>query len=149
MFLCIGLDGPIPSPQLGPFDELTSTAAGRMMNPRKGSGRSGRPQQASPRLGPRRKSDKLGSINLSNIEVVCKQCGKHFTDLAKYKTHEAYHSQMGRFVCEYCGKAFHTNVNKLAHERVHTGERPFKCSVCNKGFITNENCKRHESTHFR
>lgn len=77
----------------------------------------------------------------------CRFCGKKFSDLAKYKAHEAYHSKVGRFPCNYCGKAFHNKANLERHERVHTGEKPFKCLYCDKRFREATRRTSHQLTH--
>ncbi|KAJ8032238.1 hypothetical protein HOLleu_25707 [Holothuria leucospilota] len=140
-----GLEGSLPYSEHGPYDELTSSGGANIRDSRKGPVSS----TSTRTVGPKKKAEDSALFDTSVSAVVCKHCGKHFTDMAKFKAHAKYHKKERRFVCEFCGKAFHTNVNKLAHERIHTGEKPFKCKVCNKGFVTNEHRRRHESTHFR
>lgn len=87
-----------------------------------------------------------GSIPL---HIFCQSCGKHFTELTKYRAHEAYHARAGRYPCSYCSKAFHCKEHVARHERIHTGERPFKCQYCEKSYTRKNICRMHEDTHFK
>lgn len=136
--------GPLPDLQHGPYRELASSATMSSVAPLVG------PSQASPSpLNTKAKPDKFAFLKTSISGVVCKHCGKNFSDMMKFKSHVSYHAQEGRHPCQVCGKAFHTKAKRIRHERIHTGERPFKCKICNKGFSENGNCKKHELSHFR
>lgn len=99
------------------------------------------------------KSIKLTSLHgqgtaPSNISPkYCRFCGKYFSNVAKYKAHEIYHSKAGRFPCKFCDKAFHNKANLVRHERVHTGEKPFPCKYCDKTFAQISHCRNHELIH--
>lgn len=140
-FLRLGHMGPLPSSHHGPFEEGNFIGALNVMDPLKGP-------SVSP-VGSKQKSNKSAPWDTSVSAVVCRHCGKQFTNLGKFKAHAAYHGKEGRHPCKFCGKAFTFRADKLRHERVHTGEKPFQCSVCDKSFVTNGSLKRHESTHFR
>lgn len=145
LFLCLGPEGPLPSSQQDSFGRPSSAMAMNIGDTAKDPG----PSSSTPTLGLNRNSDQMALFDTSISAVVCKHCGKHFNDMAKFKTHATYHKKERRFPCEFCGKAFHSRANKVAHERVHTGEKPFRCKVCNKCFARIAHLKRHETIHFQ
>lgn len=127
---------------------------GRMPRSRKhGQGTNYRPRSNEPL---RKKTPGASKLPLSKSSQspggapppkFCRYCGKNFTDVAKYKAHEAYHSKADRFPCQFCDKAFHFKANLIRHERVHTGEKPYACSICGRKFTQISSCRSHESTH--
>lgn len=141
LFLCLGHAGPLHYLQHGWHGELIQSTAMNKRGPPIAVG----PFTSSPTLSPKQKSDKLSALDKSFSAVVCKQCGKHFSDLTKFKAHIAYHEKEGRFPCKYCGKPFHARANQVRHERIHTGEKPFECKFCNRGFNVLSACRKHES----
>lgn len=90
-----------------------------------------------------------GTGDTSRFPAFCRYCGKKFSNLVKYKAHEAYHAKEPRFPCRFCGKPSHSKSNMLRHERTHTGEKPFKCRICDRSFTFKENATSHERIHTR
>lgn len=145
LFLCLGPEGPLPYSQQGSFGRPSPAMATNIRDTAKDPG----PSSSTPTLGLNKNPDQMALFDTSISAVVCKHCGKHFNDMAKFKTHATYHKKERRFPCEFCSRAFHSRANKVAHERVHTGEKPFECKVCNKRFARIAHLKRHETIHFQ
>lgn len=145
MFLCLGLEGFLPYSEHGPYDELTSFGTVNIRDPRKGPVSS----TSARTVGPKKKAEDSALFDASVSAVVCKHCGKHFTDMTKFKLHAKYHKKERRHVCRFCHMAFHSVGNKTAHERTHTGEKPFKCRVCDKSFTRLSGLQKHEKTHLQ
>lgn len=90
-----------------------------------------------------------GGSDANRFPAFCRYCGKKFSNLVKYRAHEAYHAKEPRFPCRFCGKPSHSKSNMLRHERTHTGEKPFKCRICDRSFTFKENATSHERIHTR
>lgn len=68
-------------------------------------------------------------------DIICDQCGKHFTDQCNFKLHMIRHSGIKNFHCKECSQQFFTEHLLHTHERiVHRGERPYACKYCDKSF---------------
>ena len=64
--------------------------------------------------------------------VVCKICGKSFTQKAYIQKHSLIHTGQKPYECKACGKAFTQKGNLQRHSLIHTGQKPYECKVCGK-----------------
>ncbi|KAJ8942097.1 hypothetical protein NQ318_013386 [Aromia moschata] len=79
--------------------------------------------------------------------ILCKTCGKRFSDPHGLTTHNKIHTGERKHECNFCGKRFAHSFVLKAHKRTHTGERPYKCNTCEASFATSSYLTIHIRTH--
>ncbi|XP_022448480.1 zinc finger and BTB domain-containing protein 11 isoform X1 [Delphinapterus leucas] len=78
-----------------------------------------------------------------NLERVCEQCGRKFTQLREYRRHMNNHGGVKPFECLTCGVAWADARSLKRHVRTHTGERPYVCPVCSEAYIDARTLRKH------
>ncbi|XP_025729338.1 zinc finger and BTB domain-containing protein 11 isoform X2 [Callorhinus ursinus] len=78
-----------------------------------------------------------------NLERVCEQCGRKFTQLREYRRHMNNHEGVKPFECLTCGVAWADARSLKRHVRTHTGERPYVCPVCSEAYIDARTLRKH------
>ncbi|XP_004706434.1 zinc finger and BTB domain-containing protein 11 [Echinops telfairi] len=78
-----------------------------------------------------------------NLERICEQCGRKFTQLREYRRHMNNHDGVKPFECLTCGVAWADARSLKRHVRTHTGERPYVCPVCSEAYIDARTLRKH------
>lgn len=78
-----------------------------------------------------------------NLERICEQCGRKFTQLREYRRHMNNHGGVKPFECLTCGVAWADARSLKRHVRTHTGERPYVCPVCSEAYIDARTLRKH------
>ncbi|KAM5153687.1 zinc finger and BTB domain-containing protein 11 [Callospermophilus lateralis] len=78
-----------------------------------------------------------------NLERICEQCGRKFTQLREYRRHMNNHEGVKPFECLTCGVAWADARSLKRHVRTHTGERPYVCPVCSEAYIDARTLRKH------
>lgn len=78
-------------------------------------------------------------------KLVCRFCGKRFTESLSLKKHMSLHRGDKPYVCQKCGKRFKKHAYLIAHAQSH--KRKVQCSVCNKMFATVADFLQHRESH--
>ncbi|XP_063289773.1 oocyte zinc finger protein XlCOF8.4-like [Pelobates fuscus] len=76
----------------------------------------------------------------------CCECEESFTNNADLFKHHQTHKVKG-LSCSYCGKCFTYKTNLAIHMKSHTGQKPYSCPECGKTFTYNSYLVRHQKTH--
>ena len=79
--------------------------------------------------------------------VICKVCGKSYTDRSYLKQHMMSHSGEKPFSCTECGESFKNKKLLRDHKLLHTNEKPYQCTVCGRCFRLNCVLREHMFTH--
>lgn len=87
--------------------------------------------------------------NSNHDKLVCKLCGKSFTQLRNLQEHENIHTNYKPYKCEHdgCNKSFKQKASLYMHKQSHVTERKFICKICNLSFLTKQPLIVHMTIH--
>ncbi|XP_051776406.1 zinc finger protein 1035 [Erpetoichthys calabaricus] len=77
----------------------------------------------------------------------CNTCGKVFSNLSAFISHQKQHMSEDGFKCTECSKTFKNLSDFSQHCLIHKGEKPFKCHTCGMRFIRKSNLTVHQKKH--
>ena len=84
-------------------------------------------------------------IHIQDNSWSCDKCERKFHTQSQLISHfKATHEKI---VCKFCGKSFSNNNLKVHIMQVHETERPYKCEICQKGFVEQSRYQIHMNTH--
>ncbi|XP_039447355.1 oocyte zinc finger protein XlCOF6-like [Culex pipiens pallens] len=82
--------------------------------------------------------------------LTCEQCGRVFTDKARFGYHMNQHNDVRPFECqiEGCTKSFFSPDTRKKHHRVcGKSDKPIECTVCGAKLKTSDSLRTHMQTH--
>ena len=78
------------------------------------------------------------------ISLVCSLCGKSFTSMTGYCSHQKQHR--GLAVCDICGKAAQSRAHLKRHMLTHSNATFYPCTACSSSFKHSFTLNRHLKT---
>ena len=87
--------------------------------------------------------------------IVCKKCGKRFSEMRLFNRHIFSHYSVKPFTCDVCNRGFSRADSLRNHRTIHAGpdavmspDKLFLCDTCGRQFKRVEALRNHVKLHF-